>query len=338
MIPVTLLALTTLTQRTPDLVSNSTLIADTKGWGGRQYQVADFYWLDHTTIVLYRNQSDKTNFYTRDIKSNEERRLKFSIEFNRTGGGLDTLVISPDGRKALWGGIVDKEFRWFVSNLDGTDTLSFPRRKTSRVISNHGPDDETTASWSTDSKTVFESIIEFGNGVRTLLWSRSLSSIKKESTYPSAVGYVDWQPEMIGEKTAFARSGLAIGGERSSVGFITWNIESPKQTRKEWTVTVPRGRSISSFSVSPNRKSILWDLSIKLTQDQKSWESSGEEMWLTDIKGRGWRRIAQVTFDPKKRDIQSQRLGSPKWRPDGKAFSFIYDQKLYVFPLKKVQK
>jgi hypothetical protein len=143
---------------------------------------------------------------------------------------------------------------------------------------------------------------------------------------------------MIGDNTAFARSGLAIGGERSSVGFITWNIDLPRQTRKEWTVTVPRGRSISSFSVSPNRKSILWDLSIKLTQDQKSWESSGEEMWLTDIKGRGWRRIAQVTFDPKKRDIQSQRLGSPKWRPDGVAFSFIYDQKLYVFPLKKVQK
>ncbi len=322
-------------QKSPSLLAKSRLIADVSGWAGFTYMIPDYHWLDSHTLMFSRQDRDHAfTFFTFDLNDRGEKRSGFTDQFRKFSGGLDSVSISPNGQKILWSGRIGQVNNWFVADLNGQNVQIVPRHKTSEIISNHGPDDETIAFWSRNSKSIFESIIEFGKGTSTLLWGRSLSSIDKERTYPSAKGYVDWQPDMIGDKVAFAHSGLAIGAERSTAGFITWNIENPGKTRKEWTVRVPKGRNISSFSFSPKGDLILWDLTVKLTKDPQVWDSKGHDFWLTDVRGRNWRRVASIAYDLKTWVKQDQSLSRPQWRPDGKAFTFVYDQKLFQFSLK----
>jgi hypothetical protein len=333
MIISTILACSVSMQASSPMLLKAQRVADVRGWNERIYRVADYHWVNPEAIMFSRKiQGEQIELCLFNPLSQKISTAGFTRRFRETLGDLDTIKVSPDGKMVLWSGKTDNQFRWFVSPLNGSILKSFPRRKTSEVISNHGPDDETCAFWSSDGKSVFESMIEFGNGTSTQLWGRSLKSIEKETTYEPAKGYVDWQPDMIVEKLALAQSGLAIGGPRSSVGLITWNIESPKSTRVERKVTVPKGRTISSFSFSPKGTEILWDLSVQLSKDSQNWDSSGEEIWLTDAKGRHWRKVTEIGFDPKQRDKQAQSLGKPKWRPDGKAFSFIFESKLYQYP------
>jgi hypothetical protein len=321
-------------QRGPLLIDKSKVLAETKNWFGLTAGIADYHWLDSNTILHVTESRDHAlSFHTLNVNSKAATDSGLTLVFNRSKGNLNTLEVSPNGRKVLWSGWEGKQSKWFVADVSGANLVSFDRRKVSMFISNHGPDDETTLEWGPDSKTVFESLIEFGDDTSTLLWSRSVDSIGNEQRLPTAKGYVDWQPTIIQAGIAFASSGLAIGSERSTVGFITWNINQPQKTRRERTVTVPRNRTISSFHYSHDAKQILWALSVHDPKVTNPWVNTGEEYWITEATGSNWKMVARLPFDPKTMDEQSAQMSAPSWLLDDKAFSFVYMGKLYRFSL-----
>ncbi|MEI7984041.1 MAG: hypothetical protein WCI55_00310 [Armatimonadota bacterium] len=322
---------TTLAQSSLAPANQPKLLADVGSWAGTVSQVADYYWLKSNTVLFWRQVwAESPILFTLKLSTTQVQESKLAKVINDSSGSVESISVSPNGEKVLWESYKDKQSSWSIANIDGSEYKQFPRRKTSMIVSNHGPDDETIAFWSTDSKSVFESIIDFGDGAFTRLWSRPIDSINKERSYPLAKGYVDWQPVMIGKNLAFAKSGLANGGPRSSVGFITWNIENPKLTRKAWTVNVPKGRTIVNFSHSPSGTEILWDLSVKASKEPQSWDSKGEEFWVSDVRGKSWKQVYRIDFDPKNAGADASALGGVMWRPDGRAFSYIYKKKLYL--------
>lgn len=321
-------------QRVPLLLETSTKLAETKSWYGTTYRIANYHWLDSNRVLYMTKNSDQsTTFHTMNVKSKEVRESGFTPIFNRSKGMVDTIRVSPDGKKLLWSGWDGIQSKWFVSEVDGANLVGFDRRKISMVISNHGPDDETSLTWGPDGQTIYESIVEFGNGISTRLWSRSVTSIDKEQKLPIAKGTVDWQPEIIETNFAFANSGLAIGSEKPSARFITWNINDPQKTRKEWVVTAPRNRTIGSFSHSHDGKKILWNLPVHDPKATDSWSTIGEEIWLTDAHGKNWKRVARMPFGGKTSFEQSAKLSAARWQPGSKAFSYIYNSNLYQFKL-----
>lgn len=318
----------------PRLIENSTLIAETKNWFGVTAYCADYHWLDAEKI-LYMTEGERQTmvFHTYNIVTKRTADNALSAAYKQSDGSFDSIEVSPDGKKVFWSGRTGKQSKWFVADCDGKNVGSFDRRKTSVIISNHGPDDETTLTWGPDGKSVYESIVEFGNGTSTSLWYRSIPPLDREQKLPTAKGYVDFQPRILPGNIAFATSGLAMGGERKSAGFITWNVNNPGRTRREWTVTVPKNRTISMFSHSHDGNRILWDLTVHDPKNPDQWAGVAEDFFLTDATGKGWQIVANLPFDKNNSGEQRSKMSGPQWTIDDKALSYVYMGKLYLFKL-----
>jgi len=321
-------------QKAPNLVDKSRAVCATKGWYGVTKGTADHHWVGNSQILYIVPKPDGSNdLKLFSVDTGQTKSAPLAEAFRQSVGEPESVKVSPDGQKMFWSGKNVAEPSWFVANMSAKSVETFPRRLVDMSADAPTPDEESTLTWSPDSRSVLECVITFGRNTATSVWRRTLGAIATEQAYPKARGYADWQPTMIGTWLAFAPSGISIGGPRKSVGFNTWKVDQPATTRKSWNVKVPANRTIAGFSHSFSGKQILWDLSIHNDKHSGPWDSAGEEIWITDAEGKNWKQIAQVVFDEKKGDEQVTRFGLPKWRPDGKAISFDYMGKLYIFKL-----
>ncbi len=310
-------------QKTPSLLKVAQPIAKIGNWVEGLDGAPDYQWVDAKTIIFaekFSQEPPRLQFL--DVTTGKARDVDCAQEFGGFGGDFTTLRVSPDGKKILWGG----DTNWYVATFGQDRIPSFPRKKNRQVASSGSPEDDSTLSWTWDSRSVVECALSFKGEVMTSMWTRPINQIEKEKAFPVMKGYVDWPATIVGENIAFGVTGTAMGAPKSTIGFVTWLPSNPTRTRKQWTVQVPKGRKIDLFVHSHDGKRILWDLTVENPKSKDPWDSTGEEFWVSDAQGKQWKPIASV---PNKNEESDSGVGMPKWIPGDEAVSFPYQGKLY---------
>lgn len=321
-------------QRAPLLFEKAKLLARTSGWAEVSVGVPDYRWLDSNTVLFQLPRPEEpTRISSLDTRSGKVAEVECLQDFSLLKGDFSTLQVSPNGDKILWAGGTGSSAKWYVTTLGNRQVLSFARKRLRDPSNPPMPDDYSLASWSWDGKSVLESVVSYGGEGGVAMWRRNLSKLASESNLPFAKCSVDGHPSLIGLNKAFASSGLLAGSPRSSVGFRTWNVLEPRATYRGWTVSVPKGRTIESFVHSHSGHRILWDLSVHDGKSRDPWDSIGEEIWLTDAAGAGWKLVATVPIRTEEERRRVETFGIPKWVPGDRAISFVYSGGLYTFDL-----
>ena len=111
-----------------------------------------------------------------------------------------------------------------------------------------------------------------------------------------------------------------------------------------YTVDVPNDGALLDAVLSPEGNRILWRTHVAPPQwaldlrfrTRIPCAIGTHTLWLSNSRGGGVRRLDSQTTDDAagiSSDNPDYTFNSFRWRPDGKAISFIYDGKLWVYPI-----
>ena len=122
-----------------------------------------------------------------------------------------------------------------------------------------------------------------------------------------------------------------------------FNLNSPDAPARSWTVPIPLDAAHFQGQIAPTHDKILWRVESNripfpysalqhLPGPLKTKPVYLERWMISDLQGHGMRTIAEFQID----DLYFNRpnMISPKWNPDGKHVSFIFQGGLYLLPVK----
>ncbi len=319
-----LIVATVVGQPTVDLVSHSKAITSVKTWLHLMDLPPVHDWLDNEHIAYPINEpGGDLRFQILDVRSGKSEVAGFSNAFNQSLGNVLDVYYSPNGKEVLWGG----DHQWHITQVDGANHREFDQQKKT------GDDTEVVLRWAPDGKSVIEWRFEQYLTGKTQCWQRSAIDVANVKELPKPKHDLTWMPEIRPGGKVTTTEDVLMGPEKRSQHFVTWNFEKPNAVRK-YTVKVPSNRTVSCFRISPDGKSILWDLSIYKNGQVKAWAGNGDEFWVSDIEGKNWRYQATIRYSGKNAESDERSMGLPRWRPDQRAFSYTYQDRLYQFTLR----
>jgi len=120
------------------------------------------------------------------------------------------------------------------------------------------------------------------------------------------------------------------------------NAPSPIRTRK---LAMPTGADLWQWTVSPQQRSIFYDIQNSRTSPLLSWlhrllphfskkPTAREELWVSEADGQGMHAIGYIPIPSETPASDVARLEHLQWLPDGKQISFLYRDTLYVVSAK----
>lgn len=169
-------------------------------------------------------------------------------------------------------------------------------------------------------------------------WTPYVLGVTPQSRVISTLGNDQFDPP-----TPFRRG---IGMHTPSAVLTEFDPNAPARNPKTWTVTMPPEALRGRILLSPQGDKILW-----ITEKQ----ASGFELWMNRLRSGFYRAyegdetiyVSQLTGGGLKKlfsgPVERQKRGSYiaatrpltdiQWLPDGKHFSYIYKNNLYVAPV-----
>jgi hypothetical protein len=314
----------------PDLLAESRYIFSPTKWAESQATVGSYTWLDPNHLLFYTasvsNGSDWTStYYSLDVTS-----LKVSRQDALTAAskklGLEKLPEpDPSGKRLLWSAYKDKAASFVLTGTNG-EVISTWRRHAFQTQMD-SEQEESSAHWSADGRSITESQLHWDEPERISVWSGALSDLAKEG---SSTEYTPWT--WLG-KSAWCDA-YELGDARmlaiphdmalpvpETVPIVTWSLENPGHMQTT-LFHVPPPYFVEWKEVSPDRKRLLWIL----------WSETldVEGIWTSRIDGSDLREVGTINFLPKRPDWDSQHFGEIHWVPGSKSISYIFMGKLYL--------
>jgi hypothetical protein len=214
-------------------------------------------------------------------------------------------VISPDGRKLLWGGSRPGDTRFFTSSLDGTNptTMSFQERFWDYDI-----------TWSRDSLSWF--ILERKRGVNALSSIRHLDTSRAGRRTCIVVASLRLEPYLVG----ILPNGQFLTASFDESRFSRFDPFAPGQTVTRFTSSCSQGYDGTIVTVSPKGNRLAWCAVKSIVRPQLPALA-----WLHERMHPGNMRVDLFVTDLEgKRRIDLGSLEITQWSEGGSDHASVY--------------
>ncbi len=314
--------------------------------------VPKYDWLTDQEILLYRKNSDQSHSLLRKkILPPGENSLPHPLPvkpFSNTlsvGLSSDGLTIRlvtriPPGHPLRVG--KNKSVSRFISLKDGHMSKEMPGwclgswREGDSSVWDIGFWDKLTAS-----------VSHYDTGKKEIKILKAISGIKDQYLWCDSI-------DASGRAIAICDSyfdGIVTLKDKVKLGtkavpfrtIYDFNLNSPDAPARSWTVPIPPDAAHFQGQIAPTHDKILWRVESNrvpfpynaLQRLPGPWKTKPvylERWMISDLQGHGMRTIAEFQID----DLYFNRpnMISPKWNPDGKQVSFIFQGGLYLLPIK----
>ncbi len=294
----------------------------------------EYIWLSNTQVLLSRTTDDYDIAFLRlNIITGQRTYLSELTKMKLLSKGCSFFKVSLDGRWVL---CMNSQETVFTTKLNGTHSMQW-RHDWSNI------EQLDNVEWLNDKHHWIGFFKERHgrNYTHAIIYDINDIQYKKivriSSTCPINYGYTSVDSSIIVSDNEILSSAVCWNNiQTTQVKVNTWKLMENSFPVHELTLNLPRNATLQSLRFSPQGDMILYALQFKETPLLFSllhqlWPNINlrstihNSLWLSETRSGKMHMLGVI----------KQRLDPSliQWLPDGKHLSFIYKDRLYMFPI-----
>lgn len=290
-----------------------------------------YWWLSDHEVMLVQNPERKDGVFLRhDITTNADTAMPALTEvFHKTGGSLDAVQVSPDGKWTLWNGAGQTTV---LASIDGAKFYSIPQKHSAHNI------------WLVDGSGWIE---VWGNGEVIDNSQRHTVENPRQSSLPVPVTYAfpnDRNKVNISHIAATLEDQLLIPlwdsgeGQLPTAHIVSSGFGANVAAAKQLNFPAVHENERGDVLFFPVRNKMAWALEFyqplpKLLRDLSSNHAPASHvstgLWITDLNGQ--KTFVIGCMDTIRQDKNSGPFNI-QFNPDGSRLSYVYQNALWTVP------
>lgn len=238
-----------------------------------------------------------------------------------------TWSVSPNGQWVLWTAGTDERPLWIAAKLNAQKRIDWPRNREQSIRCVWMPDSSGWATLATNQNSS-DLIVHDLSGHSTILELPSWCKL---------LGFTS--------QSSLLTTDFETPANTQSIHIEEYNIHSKPKVIRTFDVPIPSDvETIDNLALSPKGDQLLWALTLSKTNTLSEWirhllnpfgyhPHSTFSLRVSNLDGSNMKTIGNQSIDMDK-PVPNWWPNNTAWMPDGKRASFIYQDTLFVVPIR----